>query len=116
MYAKETATENQEYHKYDFIIDTMEKFCTEYLDDSLFIKDVEDASGIKLSQSKYEELEKDGITYPDLSNDISYETAIKLSQKLARKYMSRKDKEDLKSICYRPRIVSKTQHESQQGI
>ena len=42
MYAKETATENQEYHKYDFIIDTMEKFCTEYLDDSLFIKDVED--------------------------------------------------------------------------
>ena len=81
-----------------------------------FITHVEDTSGIKLSPSKYEELEKDGITYPDLSNDISYETAIKLSQKLARKYMSRKDEEDLKSICYRPRVVSKTQHESQQRM
>lgn len=81
-----------------------------------FITHVEDTSGIKLSPSKYEELEKDGITYPDLSIDISYETAKELSRTIACKYMSRKDEEDLKSICYRPRVVSKTQRESQQGM
>lgn len=81
-----------------------------------FIKDVEKYSQIELSPSKYEELEKDGITYPDLSDEISSNTAKELSLKTARKFMSPEDEEDLKSICYRPRIVSKTQHESQQGM
>lgn len=69
-----------------------------------FIDEVETISQIKVSPSKLEELEKNGITYPDLSCEISYEKAKKIAKELAKKFMSPQDFSDLKEICYTSRI------------
>ncbi len=37
VYARKMVSENENYHKYDFVIDTMEEFCSRHLEDGLSI-------------------------------------------------------------------------------
>ena len=69
-----------------------------------FIDEVGKLSHINVSTEKREELEENGITYPDLSSEIPYEKAKEISKEMAEKFMSPQDFTDLKEVCYTPRI------------
>lgn len=62
-----------------------------------YINDIEKITKIKVDLEK---INKMGYTFIDLSQEIKLSDAIEISHKLSNKYMSEKDRLELKEICY----------------